>query len=596
MTSEWDGTAWGGTPVSRAESAIIPHEGMAIAAKAATGWQNIYNGVNPMLRDVNRSPSAIMREAQGLYHVHPWIRRAEATVTSKVAGLPWHLEDENDDEVDDETTNPALEAIQTLLEKPQDALPIEQRQPGIQTWRGLISITSRHMGLCGPAYWFLDQMDKGGLPLALLYINPARLQPTTTKRGYLTGYTLDADDYGNGGTPLRVDQVLAFYLDVPDFGAETTGLVAAAALKARIVTASDVHVISVLGTGGRIAGLISPKTGYIDDDEKFAQMERDFRNVNEAPDAAKRMTIIRGAMDFTQTGANPEQLGLSELGSEGRSDIFAIWGVPPSQAGIPHAAGLNSGSTGQNEYEVLMTGAVHDRVRAIWEPIQYDLLDRWKTEGLNPELEIEEPEFDDEGPAYTIAAQAISLPLTNNERRDIIGKDPLPDYGPDGEPLGAAIWVPSTITAIAQGPEDGATPDNPWPNAPKPEPPPEPPPVQLGTLQPPPPPQIGTGLPPVAAKAGAFVPAPTKRGGFLGLRRAVDQRMVPAAERAVQQVLRAQREDVAQRLASATPRQLRDESYWWRGDYWDRQMEKALKPFIAGIGETVAEQAEVTLG
>jgi hypothetical protein len=537
----------------------------------------------------------MMREAQRLYHVHPWIRRAESTVTSKVANLPWHLEDENDDEVDDETTNPALESIQHLLEKPQDALPPEERQPGLTTWRGLISITSRHLGLCGPSYWFLDQMDQGGVPLALLYLNPARITPAVNKNGNLLGYKLDADDYGNDGTPLRIDQVLAFYLDVPDFGAETTGLVAAAALKAKIVTASDVHVLSVLGTGGRIAGLVSPKAGYIDDDEKFASMERDFRNVNEAPDAAKRMTIIRGAMDFTQTGANPEQLGLAELGAAGRNDILAVWGVPPSQAGVPEARGLNSGESGKHEYEVLMTGPVHDRVQAIWEPIQYELLDRWKAIGVSPELEIEEPEFDDQAPAYALAQSAVSLPLTNNERRMLVSLDPLPDYGPDGEPLGAAIWVPSTITAIAQGPEDKSTPDNPFPNAPKPKPAPTPPPVQLGTLSPPPPPQIGTGLPPAAVKAGAF-PAVQKRGGFLGLRRAVDQRMVPAAERAVQQVLRAQREDVAQRLANATPRQMRDEDYWWRGDYWDKQMEKALKPFIAGIGETVAEQAEVTLG
>ena len=185
MTSEWDGTAWGGTAVSRTEF-TVPRDGMAMV-KAATGWQNIYNGVNQPLRSVNQSPSAMMREAQGLYHVHPWIRRAEATVTGKVANLPWHLEDENDDEVDDETTNPALESIQQLLEKPQDALPPGERQPGINTWRGLISITSRHMGLCGPSYWFLDQMDQGGLPLALLYLNPARIQPAVNPNGNVDG-------------------------------------------------------------------------------------------------------------------------------------------------------------------------------------------------------------------------------------------------------------------------------------------------------------------------------------------------------------------------------------------------------------------------
>lgn len=593
MTSEWDDTPWGGTPAPVRPSFPVPHEGMATVAKAATGLDRFLSGDKPMLSSMQASPQKMMREAQAAYWGPGWIRAAESTVTSKVAGLPWHLEDGNDDEVDDETTAPQLKAVQQLLEKPQAALPEEDRQPGITTWRGLISITSRHMGLCNFAYWFLDQMDGQGIPIALLYINPARLTVKVTAKGNLAGYLLDADDYGNGGTPLRPREVLPFYLDIPDTEMTGTGLVVSAALKARIVSSSDVHALSVLGTGGRIAGIISPRDSYIDDDEQFNNLVRDVRVINEAPDSAKRTQIIRGPIDFTTTGADPKALGLGDLSNMARDDIFAIWGVPPSQRGIAHASGLNSGMQGAHENEVLMTGPVHDRVVSIYETIQYGLLDRWQVLGIQPELEIEEPQFDDEGPAYTIAAQAISLPLTNNERRALIGKDPLPDYGPDGDPLGTAIWVPSTITAIAQGPEEGASPDNPFPKAPAPKPEPVPPPLNLGTLQPPPPPRIGPGLVPAAAKAGGLA---VNKNGFLGLRRAVDQRMVPAAERAIQKVLREQREDVASRLASASRRQLQDEDYWWRGDYWDRQMEKALKPFLASMAGTVADQAQVTLG
>lgn len=565
---------WGGT---RPASLLpIPHDGMATVAKAATGWQPYFSGDKPLLSSIHQSPAKLMREAQALYFTHPWIRRAEGTVTSKVASLPWHIEDDNDDEVDDETVNPVLQAIVDLIEKPQAALPPEDRQPGITTRRGLVSITSRHMGLCGLSYWFLDQMDQNGAPLALIYVNPARMTPAATKTGNLIGWRLDADDYGNGGTPLRVDQVLPFYLEVPDFGATTTGLVTAAALKARIVTSADVHALSVLGTGGRIAGLVSPKDGYIDNDEKFHQLEMDFRNVNEAPDAAKRMTILRGPIDFNKTAADPTELGLSALSSTGRDDIFATWGVPPSQAGIPQSKGLSAGTLASEEYEVLMTGPVHDRVVTIQETVQFDLLDRWQAQGLNPQLVIEEPTFDDEGPAYTIAAQSISLPLTNNDRRKILGLDPLPDYGPDGDPLGVAIVLPSTMTTWGQGAEDKSTPQDPFPNAPKPPPPPP-----VITVTTPPQPQLGPGAP-------SPVPAVGK-AGFSGLRASVDKRVVPAVRKSVERFLAEQRTDIAKRIRGASTRQMKDETFWFP-DIWDKALTKALRPHIAGIAETVTQR------
>lgn len=573
MTSEWDGTPWGGTTVAPS-TFPVPRDGMAQVAKAATGWQSSFSGDKPMLSAINQTPAKRMREAQSLYFNHPWIRRAESTVSSKVAGLPWHVEDENLDEVDDETTDIRLQTIRDLLEKPQAALPPDQRQPGITTRRGLVSITSRHMGLCGLSYWFLDQMDQNGAPLAIIYVNPARLTPDATPSGNLIGWRLDADDYGRGGTPLRTDQVLPFYLEVPDWGATTTGLVGAAALKARIVTASDMHALSVLGTGGRIAGLVSPKDGYIDDPDRFAQLERDFRTVNEAPDAAKRMTILRGPIDFNKTAADPQELGLLALSSSGRDDIFATWGVPPSQAGVPEARGLNSGESGKHEYEVLMTGPVHDRVVAIQETVQFDLLDRWQVQGINPTLVIEEPEFDDDGPAYTIAQAARELPLTNNQRLELIGKDPLPEYGPDGEPLGLAILLPSTLTTWAQGGEKDAAPDDPFPNAPKPKPAiVPPPPFGIAQAKVIPPPQLAPG-----------------KAGFSGLRASVDKRMVPAVQKAVGKFLAEQRADIVARLRSASSRQLKDESFWFRGDAWDKALTKALRPHLAGIAETVTKR------
>jgi hypothetical protein len=567
---------WGGA--AKPPVALTPHDGMATAVKAATGWQGMFNGVNPMLGSVIRSPQKFMKEAQALYWESRWIGVAERTITRKVANLPVHIEDVNDDEVDDATPNPVLQQLRDLMEKPQAALPFADRQPGLGTGRGLRSIISRHMGLCGIAYVHPDQVDQNGLPLALIYVNPARVWPKTTKNGNLLGYAVDCvDDYGNGGIPFRPEELIPFYLEVPDWGTDVMGLVMAAAIKSRIVSAGDYHTLSVLNSGGRIAGLVSPKTGYMDDDDQYAQLERDFRNIAEDPQAAKRMTLLRGPVDFQQTAADPDHLELSALLSAGRDDTLVIWGVPPSQAGVPEARGMNSGEAGKHESEVLMTGPVHDRVVAIQETFQYELLDRWHAVGLDPQLVIEEPSFDDDGPSYTVAQSALNLPLTNNDRRELIGLDPLPDYGPDGEALGLAILLPSTITLWGQGPE----PDGSFNNAPKPKPPP--PPVASPFA-----PSVGPGVvvpPPGPAKAG-----------FLGLRKSVDTRVVPAIRKSLKTFLAEQRTDIASRLRSASGRQLKDEAYWFRGDYWDRQLDKTLRPHLAGIAQTVTSRVTEVMG
>jgi SPP1 gp7 family putative phage head morphogenesis protein len=84
------------------------------------------------------------------------------------------------------------------------------------------------------------------------------------------------------------------------------------------------------------------------------------------------------------------------------------------------------------------------------------------------------------------------------------------------------------------------------------------------------------------------------KAGFLGLRKGVDQRVVPAMRDAMQAFLARQREDIVSRLRSATERELANPQHWWRGDTWDKALAKTLKPHIAGIANVVtARTAEI---
>lgn len=612
--SEWDGTPWGGDPVAQ-PTAMVPWGGpppgaATIVAKAVTGGDAIWNGVNRPI-GLNRNPLRAMREAQTYYWSHPWIGGAEDTITRRVSGLPMHIEDDDETTVDDEENNPTLKQVRNLLEKPQAAIDPTDRQVGIRSWKDLSAITSRHMGLCGISYWFKDQVDTNGIPLALLYVNPARLYPVTSDKGALMGYVLDpVDDYGRGGTPVRRDRIIAFYLAPPDWGALPRGLVERALLKARVNTMTDQHLAYLLSTGGRIPGMIAPKDGYIADEARYEQLVRDIRIASEATDAATRTTILRGPIEFFETGADPTNLALGDVARLTRDDINSIWGIPQSQAGIASPTGMNSGETRGFENQVLMTGPVHDRVEIIRSTVQFELLDLWNAVGQNPQLVIEEPDFDDDSVPYELASKASSQPLTVNERRAILKMDPLPEYGPDGEPLGLAIVLPINLSPFGQGPEDGASDNDPFPNAPGPKPTP---------------PQLipftgqggnGTGGPngqggngaapggtvPLGGDGTGRQPVPPEfgkaDGDFLGLRASVDRKMIPPLRRSVGDVLRQQRDSIVSKFRARAEAILKKPAIaatLWDATTEDVRLRKALTPHLAQIATTVAKRASSLL-
>ena len=536
--------------------------------KAATGPGVAMIQFGNPLSSFSRTPQKLMREAQALYHSNPWIASAERTVTRRVASMPWHLEDESDEEIEDGTTGPAS-VVRTLLERPQANLANVGRK---MTRRELWSITSRHLGLCGMAYWYLDQPDAAyKFPLGIMYVNPARVWTAEDAAGNLIGWVLDPkDDTGRGGVPLDLHELLPFYLDPPDFGHYATGLVEAAGLKAKITDYADRHAAFVLATGGRMAGIVAPKAGILNEDQ-FAKLVREFRNVAEAPDAAKRLTILEGPVDYTQTAATPGELALIDLSKMNRDDIFAVWGVPPSIAGIPAPAGLNSGDSRKIDEATLMQGAVHDRIVSMQETIQYGLLDRLP---FKVELEIEEPSFDDELPAYEIAAKARELPLTNAERRELVGLDPF------GKPeIDNAVWLPVGLTEAFTGGPDGPAP------APEPVIPPA---LAPFTGQP--------EQPPVEEEP------PAKAAPLARLRTKLDKVNIPAMERAVATVLEEQRDEIAEWIRAhaghvqANPKDTR----WWNAKKWDKRLADAVAPFYArtaeavhaGVGATMPKKAD----
>jgi len=536
--------------------------GFARPAKAETG-----PGVIPMMYDRHMSSlfekddQAKALAAQAIYRVNPWVNAAERAVVNAFANVGWHLEDEDDHEIGDESS-PEQKAALDLLEHPQAALKKGETQ--YLTRRSLWTLTGRHMGLCGTSFWLGDGMSLDKIPTAFLYVNPARMTPVNNPAGYVIGWRLDAKPYDpDSGYPLGLDEVIQFTLDPADAGAWGIGLAETSGILSELWMLAARHSGGVLSSGGRIAGITMPKPGTEMSDEAWVSLVRDMRTISEDPQAAKRNLIIKKPMDFLATAASPRELDLIASLAMSRDDILGFWGVPKSQIGMDVPSGLNSGTLAKDrDKAVLWEGAVHARLTPFAEVIQAQILDRWKARGVTLELEIEEPDFTEEKPKYEIAALALSQPLRNRERRAILGLDPFGDPA-----LDEAVWMPLSITSQYTAPDAEGRAVEPLP---EPEPPPAPEPE-----------------PPILPEGKADTLRP-----LLGLRRAVNVKWTPQMQAAVEKVLAAQRVEIARRLianAAHIEAKPSDTAAWWDENRWDAAMLEAVKPYVSAITETVAD-------
>jgi phage portal protein BeeE len=558
---------------------------VAPRAKAIVGPGAATMTTNPPLAAglFMNSPQMLMRSYWLIAHRNPWINAAERLVSGKVSGVTWHLEVDGEEIEGGE--NPITDALLQLLEKPQANLAIGRKITRRELW----NLTSRYMGLCGPGFWLLDERNALGIPNSLLSIRPDRLTPAEDAKGNLTGWVLDASLGAtvNGehlaGIAIELDQILQFPLIPPDEGHYGMGLVEAAIRKGQLVELSDTYAAGTLASGGRLSGLITGTQQSPIPDEVFKQLVRDLRAVTEQPDAARRTTVLQGEVNWKPTGMTPLDMALTDLMKLTRDDIFGIWGTPFSIVyGGSQATGLNSGDSRKYDEAALWQGPVHDRLTVFREVIQFQLLDRYGVE-----LVIEEPEFDDDSPRYDLLGKSVNTPLTNKERRELIGLDPF------GDPRDDEVWLPATMVQAFTAPGD--------------ETPPSPTETVLGRTSEQPDTDttdeavVAAGETATANTPGKATLHPRVAGlhkSLTTLRANLDRSQTPRIREAVAKVLDRQKAEIARKVrehAGHLAAKPKDTDPWWDAEKWDKALHAALSPFLTATAENVSAHIATVL-
>lgn len=550
-------------------------------------------------------PARRMKSAWKIGEGVAYVFAAERVISGKIAGMApvdtedtspvgWHLEDPDGETINDAYPVVAAREAFQVLAKPMAALSLDEAGGMRQSRRTQWELTSRHAGLCGTSFWVLDGLNGWGFPRAILYCRPDRLTPKLNAQGALAEWRLDVGAIGKpDGTPISREEVVPFYLQAPNDGYVATGLVEAALVKAQLNGAIDRYFGQVIGGGGRLSGIIAPKEGRIDDDNVYNQMVRDWRNVTEQPEAAKRLQVVRAPVEFTKTVNTPAEMGLIDLMTRNRDDLLAIWGVPYSQVGGSPAAGMGMGEARDSDRQALWENAVIPRLAMMQEPIQ-DLLDRLEPElGWAPKLVWDLPELQPEATRYDRAQKTTNVALTNRERREMLGLAPFPEdlMGSTGIPLNDEVWVPLSIQPMS------FEPPQPVPAALAPG---APPPVEGETQAEEQEDEDADELDTDGAPTETIGATKARMPAGMGrLRGTVDKRVTPALQRSVAGVLADQRDEVVRRVKKAWSRISEhpgDEQAWWNESKWNGAMLRTLKPALAGVGEVVGDHVEDTLG
>ena len=526
------------------------------------------------------SPQKRMQKAWALSFEVPWIAAAEDAITERFSGVDWHLEDENDETIDDTYTSPDAQAARTLIEKPSQNVSIGAPYYRSDLW----ALTARAMGICGSGFIFLDQPEAmAGTPSAMVPIAPWRMYPDDDEQGNLTGWHIDKSQ-NNPGIEVSLDQILHFQLRRNFVGHFGVGLMESAMRKLQISQGLDDHMNMVISAGGRLSGVMSPSQGVMDADVML-QMERDWRTIVEQSDAARRLQLVRAPIKFDRTTLTPQELQIVDLLKNAKEELLSIWGVPLSIIGGSTPAGLNSGDTRKYDEAAIWQGPVHHRLNVFRETIQYQLLDRYQARGATVELEIEEPEFDDDSPRYDLLGKSLNTPLRNVERRALIGLPPFGDPEMDN-----AVLLPSTLVPYISAPDEAneATVTA----------------VVLGRA----PEQISSGTPAMLAAGEQGAPAnpagkavlPSRLGrrvaplhaSLVRYREHAQASFTPLLKSSVGDVLRAQKQDIVARLrkhADHLALHPTDTSIWFDKG-WDAKLHKALAPRLEAIANVVNAQ------
>lgn len=415
--------------------------------KAVTGAGVTAYYTDPLLSSYLQNPQSKAERFLRAYKVG-WFHKAERKISTDVASLDWSVSEGDIESDRAETTlpHPDLDIPFDDLDPIGQLIRLLERPNPYQTGKALIQKTQIRRDMAGTAFWYLENGDFG-LPTAIYGISPSRMWESRNERGERIGWVMDRNAQG-GGVPFSPKEILAFPMASADdddiFG---VGVVESVFAELPLGELMARHTGDVLTTGGRLAGMISPKDRALTEDE-FADAVRAWRNVASDPNAGRRLLLFPEPMEYSAGASTPAEIGIPELAGLNRDTILTAFPIGPEMLGVPMPQGLNaSGESRQQLRKFYWEDTIHPRVDDLEDVIQIGLVSRYEEVlGKTFDFEIQEPDMDD-APSLIEKVGAykglVSIGFDPKEAVDAVGLDHikwlgLPDLLDPGKQAAAA--------------------------------------------------------------------------------------------------------------------------------------------------------------
>ena len=349
----------------------------------------------PLLSVTNSSPQERMAQFLRAYKVG-WFYKAGRKISIDIGSLAFSLSYEDGEGDNAESIAPAATSVPFDALKPlEQFLRLMERPNPYQTGRQLLEKTEIRLDFAGSAFWYMENATGGGLPTGLYGISPTRMWPSVDKSNHLIGWVMDADK-PSGGVPFTADEILPFMnTTATDEAWVGQGVIEAVYAQVPLTDLMARHTSDVLTTGGRLAGMITPKQRTLTENE-FQDVVKAWRNVASDPNAARRLLVFPEPMEWSSGAASPKDIGIPELAALTRDEILTAFPLSPYQLGVPMPGGLNSAETRREDRRDYWEGTIHPRVEILEETIQVGLVGRYELIMGRPlDFDIEEPDLND---------------------------------------------------------------------------------------------------------------------------------------------------------------------------------------------------------
>jgi phage portal protein BeeE len=445
--SEWDGTPWAGEArlIEPTKALDIIRPPTIKAVTDVSPWRGI------PLTSLYDTPQRRAAAALRAYKVG-WFYKAEHKIAEDIANLkvsvaPEDTEGDNEKEV----IEPDLFTPWERLDPIGQFLRLMERPNEKQTGRALRAKTQIRLDMAGTAFWYLEN-GASGLPTAIYGISPSRMWPSFDNQGVLIGWVMDRDSPGKA-VPFEADEILLFATSSADDDPFGTGILEAVYGELPLSELMARHVSDLLTTGGRLAGMLSPKDRALSEDE-FQDAQRAWRSVASDPNAARRLLLFPEPMEYTAGSSTPAEIGIPELANLNRDNILTAFPISPYMLGVPIPGGLNaSGEVRREEKLSYQEGTIHPRVEMFEEIIQVGLLARYEAiMGRTYDFEVAEPNLDT-APALIEKVGAlralIDAGFDDKDSVAAVGLDHIKYNGPPAPPALPAAPEGSGLTVTA---------------------------------------------------------------------------------------------------------------------------------------------------